>query len=124
MIRQLSVATGESYPSGLVLCLEHVVVPIALGMVFFCIYLTLAEGVFGEKFTGAYVFIGMLLLFVIISPLFYYYFRFRDDEEVRNPYTLDLKTEIQSQIPSGKDKFEETPMTELNRLDHDLLSGF
>lgn len=83
--------TKESFPDLIVRCLEIVCIPAGYIMVTICIYVTLADGFFLDKFTPGFMAIGIVLLALIIAPTVLFYLRYIEEGETKDPFVLDLK---------------------------------
>ena len=114
MIEQLCEATKEAVPDFIVKCLEHVSVPAGCVMVGICLYITIKDGLVGDKFTATFTAIGLILLAAILTPALYFYLRNIEDSETSNPFVLDLKANTGLTLRLAEDAQYENVMKELD----------
>ena len=98
--------TEEKFPFFDYFCLTNLSIIVSSIMIVICVYITvsfllnlkLVNGVIKQTFTNGYTLIGVIITSIVISPTFYYFFKYRDSPEVDNPYKFDLTQDVMNDI--------------------------
>ena len=119
MIRQLVESSKEGYPEYTVKCLKYLSILISSIMLKIAMFLVIRDGIWKGDFSPTFIVIGLLMLAATVSPVVYYYYKYKSEPENEDPYVIDLKESPLSTPLVAEDKHYDTVLKELEDYSRD-----